>query len=174
MLRRIVLPLVLERRLLLLLPMLCPIMQLWRTDYYSKQADGNRLRQSRILAPRGMIYDCNGKILVNNLPGYAVALQKQSKYDKEMLKRVSFLLDIPLEKIEQKIKDNEYYSEPVVLKTNISAELMTKIEEQRRDLPDVILQVQPVRRVLSAGYGNGICYPGRCADHFGRSIGARV
>ena len=123
-------------------------MQLWRTDYYSKQADGNRLRQSRILAPRGMIYDCNGKILVNNLPGYAVALQKQSKYDKEMLKRVSVLLDIPLEKIEQKIKDNEYYSEPVVLKTNISTELVTKIEEQRRDLPDVILQVQPIRNYL--------------------------
>jgi penicillin-binding protein 2 len=123
-------------------------LQLWRGDYYVKQADGNRLRQSRILAPRGMIYDCNGKILVNNLPGYAIALQKQSKYDKEMLKRVSVLLDIPLEKIEQKIKDNEYYSEPVVLKTNISTELVTKIEEQRRDLPDVILQVQPIRNYL--------------------------
>ena len=123
-------------------------MHLWRTDYYSKQADGNRLRQSRLLAPRGMIFDCNGKVLVNNLPGYAVALQKQSKYDKEMLKRVSVLLDIPLEKIEQKIKDNEYYSEPVVLKTNISTELFTKIEEQHRDLPDVILLVQPIRNYL--------------------------
>ena len=123
-------------------------MQLWRVDYYAKQADGNRLRQSRILAPRGIIYDCNGKELVNNVPGYAVALQKQSEYDKEMLKRLSLLIDIPLEKIEKKIKDNEYYSEPVVLKTNISAELITKIEEQRRDLPDVILQVQPIRNYL--------------------------
>lgn len=123
-------------------------LQLWRGDYYVKQADGNRLRQSRILAPRGMIYDCNGKELVNNLPGYAVALQKQNKYDKEMLKRLSVLLDIPLEKIEKKIKDNEYYSEPVVLKANISTELITKIEEQRRDLPDVILQVQPMRNYL--------------------------
>ena len=100
-------------------------MQLWRVDYYAKQADGNRLRQSRILAPRGIIYDCNGKELVNNVPGYAVALQKQSEYDKEMLKRLSLLIDIPLEKIEKKIKDNEYYSEPVVLKTDISAELIT-------------------------------------------------
>ena len=123
-------------------------LQLWRGDYYVKQADGNRLRQSRILAPRGMIYDCNGKELVNNLPGYAVALQKQNKYDKEMLKRLSVLLDIPLEKIEKKIKDNEYYSEPVVLKANIYTELITKIEEQRRDLPDVILQVQPMRNYL--------------------------
>ncbi|MBQ7317428.1 MAG: hypothetical protein IJW91_00685 [Phascolarctobacterium sp.] len=57
-------------------------MQLWRGDYYAKQADGNRLRQSRILAPRGLIYDCNGVELVNNVPGYAVALQKQSTYDK--------------------------------------------------------------------------------------------
>ena len=39
-------------------------LQLWRGDYYAKQSDGNRLRQSRILAPRGIIYDSEGKELV--------------------------------------------------------------------------------------------------------------
>ncbi len=123
-------------------------MQLWRTDYYAQKADGNRLRQSKIIAPRGLIYDCNGKELANNLPGYAVALQKQRKYDPEMLKRLSILLDVPLEKIEKKIKDSANYYEPVVLKSNLSPEMITKIEEQRRDLPDVILQVQPIRNYL--------------------------
>ena len=36
-------------------------LQLWRGDYYSKQSDGNRLRQSRIIAPRGLILDKDGK-----------------------------------------------------------------------------------------------------------------
>ena len=42
-------------------------LQLWRGDYYAKQSDGNRLRQSRILAPRGIIYDSEGKINVREL-----------------------------------------------------------------------------------------------------------
>ena len=50
-------------------------LQLWRGVYYTKQSDGNRLRQSRIIAPRGLIFDKNGKELVNNLPGYAVVLR---------------------------------------------------------------------------------------------------
>ena len=43
-------------------------LQLWRADYYDKQAEGNRLRQSRIMAPRGLIYDAKGRELANNLP----------------------------------------------------------------------------------------------------------
>ena len=61
-------------------------LQLWRSDYYAKQSDGNRLRQSRIVAPRGVILDNKGKQLVNNVPGYMVALQKQNKYKEEILK----------------------------------------------------------------------------------------
>ncbi len=79
-------------------------LQLWRGDYYSKQSDGNRLRQSRIIAPRGLILDKDGKELVNNLPGYAVSLQKQTEYDQEMLQRLSILIDMPLDKIQERIK----------------------------------------------------------------------
>ena len=50
-------------------------LQLWRGEYYTKQSDGNRLRQSKIIAPRGLIFDKDGHELVNNLPGYAVVLQ---------------------------------------------------------------------------------------------------
>ena len=37
-------------------------------SYYSRQAEGNRTRYTRILAPRGIIYDCNGEELANNQP----------------------------------------------------------------------------------------------------------
>ena len=55
------------------------------------------MRQSRILAPRGIIYDSEGKELVNNLPGYAVVLQKQSSYKPETLQRLSNLLQSPVQ-----------------------------------------------------------------------------
>lgn len=123
-------------------------LQLWRGDYYTQQADGNRLRQSKIIAPRGLILDSQGRELVNNLPGYAVALQKQSSYDPAMLQKLSELLDIPLADINKQIKESRNYYEPIRLKSNLSPELVTKIEENRRDMPDVLLEVQPIRNYL--------------------------
>lgn len=120
-------------------------LQLWRGDYYAKQSDGNRLRQSRILAPRGIIYDSEGKELVNNLPGYAVVLQKQSSYKPETLQRLSNLLQMPLEEINAKIKASENFYEPIMLKNNLDQQMVTKIEEQRRYMPEVMLSVQPIR-----------------------------
>ncbi|WP_443684820.1 penicillin-binding protein 2 [Phascolarctobacterium succinatutens] len=120
-------------------------LQLWRGDYYAKQSDGNRLRQSRILAPRGIIYDSEGKELVNNLPGYAVVLQKQSSYKPETLQRLSNLLKMPVEEINAKIKASENFYEPILLKNNLDQQMVTKIEEQRRYMPEVMLSVQPIR-----------------------------
>ena len=120
-------------------------LQLWRGDYYAKQSDGNRLRQSRILAPRGIIYDSEGKELVNNLPGYAVVLQKQSSYKPETLQRLSNLLQMPVEEINAKIKASENFYEPIMLKNNLDQQMVTKIEEQRRYMPEVMLSVQPIR-----------------------------
>lgn len=120
-------------------------LQLWRGDYYAKQSDGNRLRQSRILAPRGIIYDSEGKELVNNLPGYAVVLQKQSRYKPETLQRLSNLLQMPVEEINAKIKASENFYEPILLKNNLDQQMVTKIEEQRRYMPEVMLSVQPIR-----------------------------
>ena len=119
-------------------------LQLWRGDYYAKQSDGNRLRQSRILAPRGIIYDSEGKELVNNLPGYAVVLQKQSSYKPETLQRLSNLLQMPVEEINAKIKASENFYEPIMLKNNLDQQMVTKIEEQRRYMPEVMLSVQPI------------------------------
>lgn len=120
-------------------------LQLWRGDYYAKQSDGNRLRQSRILAPRGIIYDSEGKELVNNLPGYAVVLQKQSSYKPETLQRLSNLLQMPVEEINAKIKASKNFYEPIMLKNNLDQQMVTKIEEQRRYTPEVMLSVQPIR-----------------------------
>lgn len=120
-------------------------LQLWRGDYYAKQSDGNRLRQSRILAPRGIIYDSEGKELVNNMPGYAVVLQKQSSYKPETLQRLSNLLQMPVEEINAKIKASKNFYEPIMLKNNLDQQMVTKIEEQRRYMPEVMLSVQPIR-----------------------------
>ncbi len=123
-------------------------LQLWRSEYYAEQSDENRLRQSRIIAPRGLILDSDGRELVNNLPGYAVALQKQSNYNPDVLERLSVLLEMSIEDIKEKIKASANYSEPILLKSNLSPEQLTKIEEQRRNIPDVMLEIRPIRNYV--------------------------
>ncbi len=120
-------------------------LQLWRGEYYSKQSDGNRLRQSKISAPRGLIYDKDGKELVNNLPGYAVVLQKQAEYKQETLTKISALLDIPVDEINKRIKESQNYYEPILLRGDLTPDMVTRIEEQRRYMPEIMLSVQPVR-----------------------------
>ena len=141
-------------------------LQLWRSDYYSKQSDGNRLRQSRILAPRGLILDAENKALVNNVPGYTVALQKQNSYKKEHLEQLSQILEIPVATIQDKIKEKANYYEPVILKANISQELMIKVEEQRRSIPELMLIVSPERNYPYKEFAvHALGYVGEVSDY---------
>jgi len=123
-------------------------MQLLRGDYYCRQADGNRLRQIKLVAPRGLIYDANGKELVSNAPGFTVALQRQNAYPEELLKKLSTILEVPLAQIRTRIKEHQYYYEPIVLKNNISPRVLARFEEEKRNLRGALLLVQPERRYV--------------------------
>jgi len=41
---------------------------------YQLQSESNRLRPIPLPAPRGIIFDRNGKVLADNVPGYTVSL----------------------------------------------------------------------------------------------------
>ena len=76
------------------------------------------------------------------MPGYAVVLQKQSSYKPETLQRLSNLLQMPVEEINAKIKASENFYEPIMLKNKfLDQQMVTKIEEQRRYMPEVMLSV---------------------------------
>ena len=141
-------------------------MQLLRGDYYSRQADGNRLRQSKIIAARGLIYDAQGRELVTNIPGFAVALQRQNSYPKELLERLSQILELPIEVIQKRIKEHQYYYEPIILRNNISSKMLTRFEEERKNLRDVLLLVQPERKYIYDNFAvHTIGYVGEVSEY---------
>lgn len=124
-------------------------LQLYKGDYYVNQADGNRLRRTKIIAPRGLFFDFKGQELVNNLPGYAVALQRQGQsYNDNVIGILAEILEMPAEQIRKRIAANQDSYEPTRLKSNVSPEVITKIEERRRELPGVLLELQPIRNYL--------------------------
>lgn len=121
-------------------------LQIIKGSTYRRQAEGNRTRYTRILAPRGIIYDCNGEELANNKPGVMVSLVRQTgAYKEETLERLSQLLNIPVAEIKETIRLSGGSSEPIRLVRNASPEVVDKVEENLRYLPGVMLEVQPVR-----------------------------
>jgi penicillin-binding protein 2 len=56
-------------------------LQVLRGDAYVAQASSNRIREVRVEAPRGVVYDRNGKILVENRAGLNVGLLPMDMYD---------------------------------------------------------------------------------------------
>src|SRR4029079_15081506 len=50
--------------------------QLVQGDYYRELAENNRLRKLPVKAPRGLIYDRKGRLLVENVPSYNLMIDR--------------------------------------------------------------------------------------------------
>lgn len=142
-------------------------LQLFKGDFYGEQADGNRLRRTKVTAPRGIFYDRDGVELVNNLPGYVVALRRQNNpYDEELLRALSDIIDMPVAEMRKKLEENSDSYEPTRLKSNITPEMLTKLEEKKNELPGVMIEIQPVRNYLFKELGvHAIGYVGEVSQY---------
>lgn len=131
--------------LFLVLIMRLVYMQVFEGDAYKRKADGNRIRITSIMAPRGIFYDRKGDVLATNRPGFTVSLiVTKGKINEENLGKLSKILNIPSEEILSKVSKNTELNR-VVVKTDVSAEIVTMLEERKRDFPDVLIEVQPIR-----------------------------
>ena len=120
-----------------------------------------------VTAPRGIFYDRDGVELVNNLPGYVVALRRQNNpYDEELLRALSEIIDMPVAEMRKKLEENSDSYEPTRLKSNITPEMLTKLEEKKRELPGVMIEIQPVRNYLFKELGvHAIGYVGEVSQY---------
>jgi len=131
-------------------------MQLIQNDKFSTLARENRMRLITITAPRGEVFDRNGIKLVGNQPVYTVSLDKITlvrlgqEDTKEVIQRLAAVLGTDPEEIQQKFEKQERLYEPVKLAAGVPLEVVTRIEEQRLELPGVIIDIEPLRE-----YPNG-------------------
>ena len=123
-------------------------LQVYEGEYYAKLADGNRIRVIPAMAPRGTFYDRNGVPLVTNRPGFTVSLLPLTEPIAEDVKlRVSKLLGVSVEDIDKKIAAHIGF-DPIRIKTNVTQDIVTILEEQKDNYPGVVIEVQPVRNYM--------------------------
>jgi penicillin-binding protein 2 len=139
-------------------------LQVASSDEYVEAADENRFRLLSVPAPRGIIYDRMGRILVRNVPGFDVQITPGDLPDDEdergeVLQRVSALLNLPLYKGDgegiEEILDEALtgvlatgpYS-PVTIATGVERDIAFTLQEESMSLPGVTVQARSQREYL--------------------------
>lgn len=125
-------------------------LQVVQGKYYGEKADGNRIRIIPTMAPRGIFFDRNGMPLVSNLPGFTVALLPvNGVIPEEIIVKLAGILKMNVDEIKVKVSQNDGKFEPVRIKSNIGADIVTTIEERRTELPGVVIEIQPIRNYVN-------------------------
>lgn len=120
-------------------------LQIYQGEYYAGLADGNRIRIVPSMAPRGTFYDRNGELLVTNRPGFSVSLLPlTAPISDDVIARLSDLLKVPTDDIKTKIAGHSGFN-PIRIKTDVTPDIVSIIEEQKSQYPGVVIEVTPIR-----------------------------
>jgi penicillin-binding protein 2 len=125
--------------------MLVLIFGLWRLQIvdaqnYRSQAEANRIRKVPILAPRGQIFDRDGRLLVDSYPSVSCFLVREQGHDYEadlpMIARGLHMTVDQIHAILRKYRAAPKY-QPLPLKQDITPDEQEFIEAHRDEMPEL-------------------------------------
>jgi penicillin-binding protein 2 len=130
-------------------------LQIIQGDEFRQQAEINALREVDVPAARGLIYDRNGTLLVENQAEFAAAIIPGDLPDKGeagVYRMVSGVIDVPVDEIEQEIAEavearGEYDS--VILKEKLDRDTALILMELEPHAPGLTVLVKPARNYLT-------------------------
>ena len=136
--------------------------QVVRSDAWELRAESNRLRQLPVTAPRGTIYDRNGRILADNVPGYAITLLPGPVDTiRATLERMRPYVDLSDADVDRLLANLRRYGTEVVVDPDADFEVVSALEERRVEFPDVFIEMRPRRRYPGgASLGHVLGYVG--------------
>ncbi len=116
---------------------------LWRlqvlgSDNWKVLAEANRSRKVPVLAPRGKIFDREGRLLVDNYPSVSCYLLPEQVKDGD-LPLIAAGLHLPVEQVQATLKRFQGAAkyQPIPLKLDISQDEQAFIEAHRNELPEL-------------------------------------
>jgi penicillin-binding protein 2 len=114
---------------------------------YRLQSETNRLREVPLPAPRGVIYDRNGKPMADNVVGYSVSVLAQREDTlRAVLQRLSGTINITPRQIEQAVRRyRRAPARPAVILPDATFDVISVLEEHRMQFPGLIIQSAPRR-----------------------------
>jgi len=122
-------------------------LQVIQHERYRLRAEHNRIRPVPLTPPRGLILDRHGEVIAENVPGFAVKLLASSEDSlRSVLRRVRQIVDIDSSLAEQVVRRFRRAPHlPVVLVSDGSFEMVSRLEEHRSLLPGLVIESEPKR-----------------------------
>jgi len=108
-------------------------------DRHFSKSKINSVKALTTYAPRGLILDRHGEILVDNYPTYILTVTPYELRDKEeQFVKLASILNVDLEELNRRYKKyNRGYFLPTVIAKNLTFEQISKIEEMRLEFPGI-------------------------------------
>lgn len=126
-------------------------LQLARGEHYARLADGNRMRQLRLLPARGEIRDRNGRVLVRSKSAFTVSVVPGGlpENDESIMELLGDILGLTNDELSEAIEKGQGFPyEPVRIQRAVPPETVVAIEENRFNLPGIFIEEEPVREYL--------------------------
>ena len=137
-----------------------------------KLAEGNRVRESVVRAPRGIIVDSNNTPLVKNVPNYDIVITPSdlslvSAERNIVIEKTAAILGISKDEIDSKITEKgEHSTLPVIIASNIDQDKSLIIESEISNLTGVTIEINPIREYLDNGLLSHVFgYVGRISEN---------
>lgn len=129
--------------------------QILQSNEYETRSEENRFRPVAIPSPRGTIFDRNGRVIADNVPGYSVyLLPAPTDSLRASLERLSPYLELSDERIER-ILERRQRHRPLLVDVDADFRAISAVEERRRLFPGIYIEERPKRRYNS---GNAISH----------------
>src|SRR6478672_1745307 len=125
------------------------IFQIAQHQKFLEMAENNRLRKLPLPAPRGVLLDRNGKVLVENQSTLNIALvREQTKNVPEVLRVLALATGVEESQLRDIVarRRHEPSYRPIVLLENVSLPQLSAIMARRLELPGIFYQEVPSRR----------------------------
>ncbi len=120
-------------------------LQVLRARHFRELAENNRSRVVTVAAPRGMLLDREGQLLVGNRPSFNVVLTPEHAEDLDkVVTRIARTLGMGEARIRERLARRVSYR-PVVVRADASVGEVAAIEARRLELPEVSIEVVPLR-----------------------------
>ena len=121
-------------------------LQLFNKEELAKESDKNAVKTITVTPPRGLMYDRNGHVLVDNKPSYTVTITP-SQFDKNNLNEVAGILEIPPDELLENLKSFKGTNRfnPAKIKRDVDFKVISFIAENRDRLLGVDYQTDAIR-----------------------------
>ena len=117
-------------------------------DHYRGLADNNRLREVQIQAPRGLIYERQGNLLVENIPAYNLMLDRSRATDlNRSLQVAAQKLGRPVEDLQAAIErqPGKTLFQPVLIAEDLSLSQVARLSVLSLEHPEFEIEVGHLR-----------------------------